>query len=188
LLRTSRINYAFSSSPSPTPFQTDSQKEINIDYLLPFPGKILPDNPLWYLKAIRDKIWLLITRDPGRQAELKLLFADKRLASSKILFERKKYELGFSTLTKAEKYLEEATNIEIKNRGEGMDTAEFLNKLVYASLKHREVMEKILLMAPEDARPEIIKTEDYAINAYKSSRDALLSKCLPVPKSPFDGD
>jgi hypothetical protein len=187
-LRTVRINYAFSSSPSPTPSQANTQEEIKVDYLLPYPGRILPDNPLWYLKVVRDKIWFLVTTNSGKQAELKLLFADKRLASSKVLFEKGKNELGFSTLTKAEKYLEEAVNIEIRNREKGMDTFEFLNKLANSSLKHREVIETILQMAPEDAKPEVIKTEDYAINAYKSARDALLSKGLPVPKSPFDGD
>jgi hypothetical protein len=187
VLRTAKINYAF-SSPSPTPSQTNPQEEIKVDYQLPYPGRILPDSPLWYLKVARDKIWFLITTDPGRQGELKLLFADKRLVSSKVLFERGKPELGFSTLTKAEKYLEEAVNIEIRTREKGLETSEFLKNLAKASLKHREIIEMILQTAPEDAKPEIIKTEDYAINAYKTCRDALLSKGLPVPKSPFDGD
>ncbi len=188
LLRTAKINYAFTSSPSPIPSQNNSQEKVTIDYQLPYQGRILPDSPLWYFKVARDKIWSLITTSSGKQADLKLLYADKRLLSSKILFERGKAELGFSTLTKAEKYLEEAVNLETKNREKGIETSEFLKKLATASLKHRETIEAILQIAPEDAKPEIIKIENYAINAYKSTRDALLSKGLPVPKSPFDGD
>jgi len=56
------------------------------------------------LKAIRDKLWHVLTMDASKEAELSLLCSDKRLGMSKILFERGKPELAFSTLTKGEKY------------------------------------------------------------------------------------
>lgn len=188
-LRCSAVSFSASTSPSPTPL-TNSNKEdkIEINYFLPYPGKILPDSPFWYAKALRDKIWFLVTSNPTRKAELFLLFADKRLSSSKILFEKDKPVVALSTLTKAEKYLEKALLLEKKNRGKGVDTKDFLQHLANASLKHRQVIEEIIMIAPEDTRPQVIKVEDYAKNIYKESRDALNSLGIPAPENPFDSE
>lgn len=190
-MRAASVNYAFyqpSASPATQNTAKETAKVVEIDYLLAFPGRILPDHTLWPVKALRDKIWLAITINPTKKAELQLLFADKRLASSKTLFERGKPELAFSTLTKAEKYLEEAVRASEENTKKGIDNSEFLLRLINASLKHRQVIEEILLIAPEDARPGIIQVEDYAKKAFKSVRDILNSKGLAVPENPFNGE
>lgn len=185
IFKAASLYYNFSPSPKTL---AQATQEIDINYPLPYPGRILPDHPLWPLKALRDKLWLDLSVSPTRKAELALLFADKRLVSSRILFERGKPEIAFSTLTKGEKYLEEALILEIQNRAKGLDTKEFLGRYVNSALKHREVINEILLIAPEDARPEIIKMENYSKDAYKSSRDNLNSLGLPSPENPFNGD
>lgn len=158
------------------------------DYTLPYPGKVLPDNPFWSVKTLRDRLWFFLTTDPGKRAEIKLLFADKRLASSKLLFELNKPELGFDTLTKAEKYLEEAGDLEQKNREGGLDTTEFLSKLAKASLKHRLVLEEIILVYPQHAGGKIIKMKDSPYTIFKRTREILKSKGVSTPESPFVGD
>ena len=167
---------------------TSIEQGKDIDYVLVYPGNVLPDHPLWPIKVTRDKLWFFLTTDPLRRAELKLLFADKRLSSSRILFEKKKPELGFSTLTKAEKYLEEASNLEKENREKGLSTSGFSNSLAKAALKHRLVIQEVLLIAPEEAKPKIIEVEEYAKNVYKLSRDTLLANGITPPKNPFERD
>lgn len=189
VFRTAAVKYEFSESPEVADVSETrvlGENAVNIDYYLAFPGRILPDSPLWPVKAIRDRIWLWITTNPSRRAELKLLFADKRVAMSKILFEKGKPEIGYSTLTKAEKYLEEAVDQEKENRKEGIDTSEFLNRIAKASLKHAQIIEEILKIAPEDAKPGVLKTENYAKRAYEEARNALLEKGLEPPENPFD--
>ncbi len=116
VLKSASVRYSFSqaslSQEKGGPAVLGEQKDIEIDYYLPFPGRILPDHFLWPLKALRDKLWLLVTTDEGKKGELKLLFADKRLVMSKALFESDNPEIAFSTLTKAEKYLKEASDQE----------------------------------------------------------------------------
>ncbi|KKR53041.1 MAG: hypothetical protein UT88_C0015G0005 [Candidatus Woesebacteria bacterium GW2011_GWD2_40_19] len=73
-------------------------------------------------------------------------------------------------------------------RSQGVDTSIFLNKLALSALKHREVAEDLIQLAPEDIRPLIIKTEDYAKDTYELAKDLLNSKGLPVPKDPFIRD
>ena len=166
-------------APSPTPA---------IDYTLPYSGRIHPDNWFWYFKVIRDRLQYMITRDPLKKADLALLFSDKRLSSSQILFENGKPDLAVSTLTKGEKYLEQAVADEAMARSVGINTTDFLIKLANASLRHRQIIEeKLIPLSPEDIKPVVTKAEDYAKNTYKSSRDALNSKGIAVPKDPFNG-
>ena len=156
--------------------------------ILPYPGQILPDNWLWYVKAARDRVQYLITTDPLKKADLALLFSDKRLSASLILFQNKKPDLAVSTLTKGEKYLELAATDEETARKAGMNTNDFLVKLANASLRHRQVIEEqIMPLTPEDIKPEVVKAEDYSKNTYKSCRDVLGSKGIVPPKDPFNG-
>jgi len=191
VFRTASVRYVFSETPN-TSLQEGQGvvlgESVEIDYYFRYPGRILPDHPLWFLKALRDRVWLLLTTNPSRKAELKLLFADKRVVSAKILFERGKPELGVSTLTKAEKYLEEACNLEKENREKGLDTSEFLSTLAKASLKHRQTIDEILKLAPEEAKPIVIRAQDYSKETYNKTRDALYEKDLPVPENPYDTD
>jgi hypothetical protein len=168
-------------NPTPTP-------TIVIDYVLPYPGGILPDNLLWYFKAARDKFQYLIATDPLKKADLALLYSDKRLGASETLFEEKKPDIAATTLTKGEKYLEEAASDEAIARKAGINTNDFLVKLANASLKHRQIIEEqILPLAPEDIKPGIVQAEDYAKNIYKTCRDILSSKGIAAPKDPFNG-
>jgi len=185
ILQTTSISYTFTARPSGSSVLGEETQEI--DYQMPYEGKVLPDSPLWILKAARDRVWYLITSSPLRRAELALLFSDKRLVSAKILFERKKPDIAISTLTKGEKYLEIAITEEIKARSQGLDTSAFLSKLATASLKHRQMLDGLMYLVPEDGKPLVIKMENYSIHSFSAAREALYSKGLPVPISPFDG-
>jgi len=187
VLKAASVKYVFSQGVEMHEEQQEGDT-IEIDYALPYPGRISPDSPLWPLKAFRDKVWLLLTTNPSRKGELQLLYADKRLVMSKALFEKDKSEIAFATLTKAEKYLEEACSIEEKNRQTGIDTYEFLTTLSKASLKHRQVIEEILLIAPEDARPGIRRTQDYSRETYSKTKNALQDKGMPTVENPFESE
>jgi len=185
ILESSSISYSFTAPTTPS---NSDVKITEVNYVLPYAGRVLPDSPFWKLKALRDKIWYFITPSPLRKAELALLFADKRLVSSRELLENGKADLAISTLTKGEKYLETAVNDEFVARKQGFDTSMFLSKLATSALKHREVIENLMPLIPEEGKPLIVKTEDYSKNAYKAARDALNSTGLPLPFNPFVGD
>ncbi len=68
-----------------------------------------------------------------------------------------------------------------------MDTKEYLDKLAKASLKHIQVMDSMLLIAPEDAKPGIIATQDTPKAIYEKKRDAMLNQGLTPPQNPFNG-
>jgi len=192
ILRSASVRYSFSSVGAKTTDQlltkdVEGLENLEIDYYLAFPGAVLPDSPLWALKATRDKLWLALTTNENKKAELNLLFADKRVLSARILFERGKYDLGYTTLTKAEKYLEEACNIENEMRARGQDTSELAERLINASLKHRLVIRQILLLAPDEAKPKISTVAQFSRGVYGSLIHVLKDRNMVVPEDPFNG-
>src|SRR5581483_4884765 len=74
-------------------------------YTMPYPG-LLPDSPLYPLKAFRDKVVSVLISDPQKQAEFDLLQADKRLGAGIALLKKNKkdYKLAESTIDKGENY------------------------------------------------------------------------------------
>lgn len=178
VLRSAAPRFAY--SPMVLSESTQTGQKINIDYVLAYPGKIQPDNPLWYVKVLRDKIWLSLTFNTIKKAELNLLFADKRLNSSLSLFKNNKPDMGLTVLTKSGKYMEKAVKL-------AEDDKDFYNKLSLASLKHREIIEnEILPLTPEDLKPEVIKVEDYSKNTYILLKDRMLKVGLVPPNNPFE--
>jgi len=177
----SAITYTISPG---TPTILDSGSE-RINYTLPYMGRVLPDSPIWGLKALRDRVWFEITTSHLRKAELALLFADKRLAMAEELFKRGEGDVAISTYSKAEKYLPIAVEQEKIARAQGMDTSAFLTRLATAALKHKEISDNLIQLAPENGKPLIDQMESYSKNTYYAAKDALSSKALPVPKNPF---
>jgi len=193
VLRSASVRHSFSNiyaDYTKEEIQRESEEigGIEIDYYFAHPGSVLPNHPLWPVKALRDKIWLFVTTDPIKKAELNLLFADKRLGSAKILFEKDNPELGYTTLTKSQKYFEKACRIEQNSREAGLNTDELIRRLTLAALKHRQAIKQIEFLAPEDAKPKINEIENYAKTAYNEKAMLLSREGKPVPKNPFNGE
>lgn len=183
ILRTTGPNYAF-SGPLPE-VAGESTPSASIEYYLPYPG-ILPDHFLWPAKALRDRVWLFLTRDEAKRADLLLLFADKRVGMADVLIRGGKPELGVETAQKAGQYLEQALEAQTLAAQRGVDTAEFLDRLARSSLKHQEVLEALMSAAPEDARPLLNQAIDYPRGVYEKVSQELNERGRPVPTADFE--
>lgn len=180
VFRAVSLKYAYSPMVLSTTSEVKAQP-IEITYDLPYPGRIHPDNPLWYVKVTRDRILEVISFDPSKKSKHNLNFANKRLLSSLYLFNSSKPDLGLSTLTKSGKYLEKTVD--------KVEDLELANEVATASLKHRQIIEQqILPLTPEDLKPDVIKAVDYSRESYKKARDFMLSKGAIPPNNPFDLD
>src|SRR5260221_10878616 len=121
----------------------ESQK---VSYDLPYPG-ILPDNPLYFLKAVRDNLIGYLITEPVKKSEYDLLQSDKRLAASQKLVEEGNVELSITTLSKSGNYFYNAIESAAQAKSQGQDANPILDKLLNASKKHQEV---ILEMAQKE--------------------------------------
>ncbi len=133
--------------PLPSETSSSATQEANesgtsqakVDYYLPYPG-ILPDHPLYWLKMIRDRVSLALTKEPQKRFAKLLLYADKRLGAAEALIKGRQFSLGVTTASKAEIYLERAiAQFEILQK-ENKATAILKDQIQKAVSKHQEVL------------------------------------------------
>lgn len=124
--------------------QEAEQSSTKSTYTLSYPG-LLPDHPLYFIKAGRDRIMSFLISNPMEKAEFSLLQADKRVEASFMLSEKKEknLDLSQSTFSKAENYFEAAINQTMAAKTQGINTSEISKKLKDANQKHQEILKDI---------------------------------------------
>lgn len=124
--------------------QTEPSSSPVISYELPYPG-LLPDNPLYFFKVLRDKVQGFLISDPIKKAEFDILQADKRLNVGIYLFDegKEKYTLSESTISKGENYFDGVIISLTLAEKEGIDISSTVNKLNMSLQKHDEVIKEM---------------------------------------------
>jgi len=148
LLLVSFSSLAFAQEKSLSPTLT------SVDYNLPSPG-ILPDNPFYKLKVLRDNIMLGLIQDPMKKVEYHLLLADKRIQMANILVNREKTELAKETALKGENEYTRLVFL-FKDAEKKPDKALY-ERLELAALKHQEILKSITTKVKNNDR-KIFKT------------------------------
>lgn len=145
-----------------------------IDYVLPYPG-LLPDNPLYFLKAMRDRIISLLISSPLRKADFNLLAADKRLNEGILLFGKGegKYNLAESTISKGENYFEQALDQAIQAKRIGESVGDIAQRLYQASLKHQQVIKSLEDKTKSDLKQRLIAQEKRVENFQKRAKEIM---------------
>ncbi len=122
--------------------EKDGQVEKGSHYL---PGiTILPGNPWYGLKEVRDVFWMKLSGDYENRAKTALIIADKRMSVSRKLFEEQKNKTAiiktgeafdFLVTAKAEWDRAKAKNPDLCNPVE--------NQIFFAGLAYEEILAKI---------------------------------------------
>mgnify|MGYP000978754958 CR=1 FL=1 len=74
-------------------------------------SRTLPDNPLYYIKNLRDEFWVILTKDSLEKANILLLIADKKLEEAIKLDKKGKQNLANKTFKNAILKLEKSIKI-----------------------------------------------------------------------------
>jgi len=153
-------NSSGSAMVSPTPVQSNN-------YTLPYPG-ILPDNPLYLLKVIRDQIITFFITDPFKKSEFFLLQSDKRIASSWYLLEKgsKEYDLAYTTLSKSNNYLNQAVQQARNAATSGESTSALVGDLKDAIVKHEMTITQMMTI-PGVAKNTLANEEQRLVDEEK---------------------
>lgn len=147
---------------------------LTVEYQLPYPG-LLPDNVFYYFKTLRDKIVGFLISDPVKKAEFDLLAADKRLNAGVYLFEKGKYDLALSTISKGENYFDEAIEKTKTAKKQGMETTDILIKLSTSVKKHKEVLISLENRAPGNSKAGIVSSIK-RLEGFENKVNSLISK------------
>ncbi len=114
-----------------------------IDYSLQWPG-ILPDNRLYKLKVLRNKIIAKIIINPVKRVEFDLLMADKTIYASKLLVDKGEIALAKDTALKGENYYSILVQDYNKTLLQGKKIPEPLDsKISLAAIKHQEIFKEL---------------------------------------------
>jgi cytochrome c-type biogenesis protein CcmE len=130
---------------------TPSAEINNAQYTLPYTG-ILPDNPLYFLKALRDNVYGLLITDPIKKAEFDLLMADKRLGGAEALIVKNKNDLAITTLSKSGNYFYQAIGLAAAAKKQGTNVSGVVGTLITASLKHQQVIFRMIQESSKSAK------------------------------------
>lgn len=150
-----------SGSLSPTP-------TVASTYTLPYPG-ILPDNPLYFLKTLRDRMIIFFISDPLKKSAFYLLQSDKRLESTWYLLKKDTghTDLALSTLSKSTNYLSQAID-EVKNaKDAGQETGDMVGKLQQATQKHTAVIMDMTALPGLSHKDSFVKEEKRVLDLEK---------------------
>lgn len=140
--------YANAFAQEPTTSLSGATPSASVEYTLPYPG-ILPNSPIYFLKAFRDRVIGFLVQDPLKKAEFNLQAADKRLSAGILLLDKGEKELATSTISKGENYFEFALR-ELEAVRNEEDKKVILSRLESASKKHQEVLEGMKEKTSED--------------------------------------
>lgn len=155
---------SLTSTPTPTETKQSTPSAI-IKYDLAYPG-MLPDNPLYKLKVLRDKIAVRLISDPQKKIDYYLLQTDKGILASAMLVDKGNVDLAAQTALKAEHNYTLLTQEQYKLSKKLDD--ELFKKLKIASLKHQEVLASLVKRVPKDKQKTFLTIIDFSKRNWKS--------------------
>jgi hypothetical protein len=115
-----------------------------VEYTLPYPG-ILADNPLYFIKNLRDKIMELLIGDPVKKIEFYILQSDKDVNASIFLAAKAKGTLALDAVTRANKTMGSAVTLAESLKSQGRELPAYVVEQLQKSLaKHEEVVRDLV--------------------------------------------
>ncbi|MBI5619910.1 hypothetical protein HY950_03040 [Candidatus Gottesmanbacteria bacterium] len=130
------------------PITVFGKSTITAEYALPYPG-MLPDHPLYSIKALRDRIMDFLIVDPARKVEFSILQADKRLVMGKALLEKGNAQLAEAVVSKGEKYMHRAVSNLLLLKTQGKILPGDVDRLEKSLTKHAEVLEELIVKSAD---------------------------------------
>lgn len=154
-------SYAFAQeiAPSTTIVLSPTAVPVKIQYELPYPG-MLPDNPLYFAKAFRDRLIGLLINNPLKKAQFNLLTSDKRLNAGQALLARGKKQDAVSVVSKSNNYLELAIEAARGAQKNGENIRDIMSQIQTSGLKHKEVINQMMLRVDKKNRTQLKKELD----------------------------
>ncbi|MFW5704158.1 MAG: DUF5667 domain-containing protein [Patescibacteria group bacterium] len=139
-------------------------EEESVEYQLPYPG-ILVDNPLYFVKSIRNRLLIMFASSSLDKAQEYLNQSNKKLAMAEPLREKGKIKRTVGVVEDANDLFQKAVEQYkmIEDRPE--EKPALLEELKIANRKHRQVIEDLLKNIPQGELESIedLREENIAI-------------------------
>lgn len=134
----------------------DLIKDGTVVYELPYAG-ITPENPLYFLKQLRDQITEFLTRDSIKKAEFLLLSSDKRAHIAIILAQEGKTRQSVEVMADAEDRAMRIPDLLTESKKQGTAPSErFIYTLKLSNSKHKEIIQELAKMLPQGQDEQVL--------------------------------
>lgn len=144
------VSSVFGASPK------DLIKDGTVVYELPYAG-ITPENPLYFLKQLRDQVKEFLTRDTIQKAEFLLISSDKRAHIALILAQKGKTRQSVEVLADAEERSMRIPGLLKESKKQGTAASEqFIFTLKLSNSKHREIIQELAKMLPQGQDEQVL--------------------------------
>lgn len=183
LFSSSSLSYKITDLPTPLPEGPMTQDKFYVSYELPSINASYAE-PLRIFRAIRDRVDLLLTFDVLQKSQVLLDHSNDRLSIGEMLIRDGKINEGLASIARSQVYLEKAFQ-SAKNQ-EGFRAQNLMTEISLASLKHRERIESLMSIMPDEARSFTVEYLESTKYIYTESKLALEIKGLKAPSSPFE--
>lgn len=159
-----------SESSSPTVVASD-------DYQFPYPG-ILPDNPLYLFKVVRDRLVDLFISDPLRKSQFYLLESEKRFNAGLYLLKAQngKEQLTYSTISKGNNYLEQSIQKAEEAKKAGTDILDQAKNINRSIAKQREVLMSLIQKGSKSLKESLTVSDNRLKLLEKRAKSLLLNQ------------
>ena len=123
---------------------TPTTAPTSVDYQLPYPG-MLPDNPLYFLKVIRDNLTSFFLSKPVDKANFYLLQSDKNVEASYLIATQQPGQtaLALGTFSQAQDDFAQALSQATSAKKQGYSTNDIVKKLASANQKHVQLLQVV---------------------------------------------
>ena len=137
-----------------------------------YPG-VLPDHPLYFLKALLYKIRELFVFGDVAKTKWFLKMADKRAAEAKELANKGKEKLAVKASEKAVAARDKAAEHLKVAKSAGKDVEELVEKLEAASIRQQAVLDHVLEKVPEQAQEAIRRAKERSVRGHERAIEVL---------------
>ncbi len=158
--------------------QTEEAVPQFVQYDLAFPG-ILPDQPLYKLKVLRDKLQALLIANPKKKIDFYLRQTDKGILASAMLVDKNNIPLAQQTALKAEHNYTLLT-YELYKLAE-RPNPEYFKTLQTAALKHQEVIRLLISRVSENQRvpfEQVLEFSTRNLETVKKHEETLMRRII----------
>jgi len=186
VIHASEISFDVDDLATPLPLGPTMAEHYYVDYDLPQASSSSTLPFLQQIQAIGDKLHIYTTLSPQSRAQAMLDQSNRRVVLGELFIREGKIEQGLIALSKSQQYLDESLEIFVGSDDKSFRTKQILKEIALASLKHRERMENLSPLMPDESRTIIVQNVDRSKLVFNGARLALEQLGESAPLNPFD--
>lgn len=135
--------------------------------------RLLPDNPLYFLKSWKERVELFLAQTPEAKAEKYTELATRRIAEAKMMIRKNKHQFVAKLMEKHDENLGKAKEKIKEAQEKGRDIERVLAIVAEATSQHLNILAEVYEKVPESAKSAIEKAIEVSSRGKERALEAI---------------